>query len=98
MTTGCLMQVIRLAGPLFPMPVPARPPGPAAQMRKWSVADVAAFYESHDAAALGQVLAANSVCGADLLKLSEADFTESLRMSPFAAHKVFQLRVQFLRS
>ena len=35
----------------------------------WAVADVVAFFESKDAYALGKSLAANSLQGADLLRL-----------------------------
>ena len=59
----------------------------------WTVAEVVAFFESHDAAGLGQVLQRNSVTGADLLAFeSSQGVATDLQLSPFAARKLLNLR------
>ena len=65
-------------------------------MEKWSVPDVTAFYEARDAVALGNVLAASSVNGSDLLELNEQSLHEDLRLSHFGARKLCKLRDTFL--
>ena len=65
-------------------------------MLHWSVADVIAFFETKDAEALGQRLAANSVQGADLLRFSVESLKNDLNFNTFAAHKVCGLRDEFL--
>ena len=55
------------------------------------------FFESKDAAALGDILAANSVQGADLLKLTAESLQEGLRFNSFGAMKVCKLRDSFLQ-
>ena len=76
----------------------ALPPAvlPSEQMKRWSVADVAAFLEARDAAALGAVLSASSVNGSDLARLTYLDLTTDLGMTAFAARKVLALRTIFL--
>lgn len=66
-------------------------------MMSWSVAQVTSFFESKDAAALGDILAANSVQGADLLKLTAESLQEGLRFNSFGAMKVCKLRDSFLQ-
>ena len=65
-------------------------------MMEWSVAQVASFYESEDAAAIGAALAASSVQGADLLSFTVDSVKEDLKVNPFVARKVCQLRDRFL--
>ena len=65
-------------------------------MLHWSVADVSAFFESKDAEALGQRLAANSVQGADLLRLTVESLKSDLSFNTFAAQKVCNIRDEFL--
>ena len=72
------------------------PSPPRAQMEAWSVADVAAFFESKDAAALGDQLAASSVQGADLLAFTPESLERELRVNAFAARKVCAVRDAFL--
>ena len=84
-----------LAAPVFGSALPCR--SPRDQMMSWSVAQVASFFESKDAAALGDILAANSVQGADLLKLTAESLQEGLRFNSFGAMKVCKLRDSFLQ-
>ena len=77
-----------------PAIVPQRPR--REQMMEWSVAQVASFYESEDAAAIGAALAASSVQGADLLSFTVDSVKEDLKVNPFVARKVCQLRDRFL--
>ena len=77
-----------------PAAVPQR--SPREEMKAWSVAQVASFYESKDAAAIGSTLAASSVQGSDLLGFTEQGVAESLRVNSFVAHKVCSLRDRFL--
>eukprot|EP00973_Karenia_brevis_P002867 389033-Karenia_brevis.AAC.1 len=71
---------------------------PATEMRQWSVSDVEAFFESRDAASLGRALAESSVDGEDLLTMTLEQFHQDLRLTPFGARKVWQLRQNFLTS
>ena len=71
-------------------------PSPQEQMMGWSVAQVASFYESQDAAALGATLASNSVQGSDLFSFTVNDVQHGLQLNPFAAQKVCRLRDLFL--
>ena len=84
-----------LAGPVFGISTVPQP-SPRQQMLRWSVAQVASFFESQDAAAIGATLAASSVQGADLLGFSAVDLQEVLRLNPFVAQKVCRLRDGFL--
>ena len=77
-----------------PAIVPQRPR--REQMMEWSVAQVASFYESEDAAAIGAALAASSVQGADLLSFTVDSVKEDLKVNPFVARKVCHLRDRFL--
>ena len=77
-----------------PALLPQRPP--REQMMTWSVAQVASFYESQDAAAIGATLAASSVQGADLLTFTADSAQEALKLNPFVAQKVCRLRDLFL--
>ena len=73
-------------------------PGSARQgQRRWSVADVSAFFESKDAVGLATTLSANSVQGKDLLLLTADDLVADLRMTRFGARKALSLRDAFLR-
>ena len=65
-------------------------------MMEWSVAQVASFYGSEDAAAIGAALAASSVPGADLLSFTVDSAKEDLKVNPFVARKVCRLRDCFL--
>ena len=84
-----------LTAPVFGLGLPWR--SPRDQMMSWSVAQVTSFFESKDAAALGDMLAANSVQGADLLKLTSESLQEGLRFNSFGALKVCKLRDSFLQ-
>ena len=66
-------------------------------MRRWSVADVSAFFESKDAVGLATTLSANSVQGKDLLMFTADDLVADLRMTRFGARKALALRDAFLR-
>ena len=65
-------------------------------MLHWAVADVVAFYEAKDAEALGQSLAANSVQGMDLLRLTVDSLRSDLNFNMFSA-QIGDLRDEFLR-
>ena len=84
-----------LQQPAFVAPATAQK-SPADQMKSWSVAGVASFFESKDADALGKVLSANSVQGVDLMQMTQQDLVHDLRVSLFAARKICALRDAFL--
>ena len=60
------------------------------------MADVEAFLEQRDAAAIGALLSASSVNGQDFAAMTFLDMTEDLRLTAFAARKVLALRPAFL--
>ena len=66
-------------------------------MRRWSVADVSASFESKDVVGLATTLSANSVQGKDLLMFTADDLVADLRMTRFGARKALALRDAFLR-
>ena len=66
-------------------------------MRRWSVADVSASFESKDVVGLATTLSANSVQGKDLLMFTADDLVADLRMTRFGAHKALALRDAFIR-
>ena len=66
-------------------------------MQGWSVADATGFFETRDAAALGEVLPANSVDGKDLLQVTQKVLKDDLRISAFGAQKIRALRQAFLQ-
>ena len=69
-----------------------------ASVEAWSVGEVTAFCEGHDAVGLVEVLRRSAVTGADLLAFqSAADVARELNMTPFAARKVLSLRDSELR-
>ena len=84
-----------LTQPVFGTASPA-PTNPREQMMGWSVRNVVAFFESKDAAALGEKLAGSSVQGADLLRMSVALLQAKLGFNAFAAQKICRLRDAFL--
>ena len=60
-----------------------------------TVDEVAAFFESRDAAGLGRVLQQNAVNGLDLLGFScWEEIHRDLQVSPFAAKKILRIRDQ----
>ena len=65
-------------------------------MLGWPVADVVAFFESKDAGALGNSLAANNVQGKDLLRFTVKSLKKELSFNTFAAQKICDLRDEFL--
>ena len=56
------MEQVWLQAPVFPSHGPTATQ-PLEAMRRWSVADVSAFFESKDAVGLATTLSANSVQG-----------------------------------
>ena len=89
------VKLLWLTEPAFGQALPPAAP-PSEQMKRRPVADVAAFLEARDAAALGAVLSASSVNGRDLARLTYLDLTADLGMTAFAARKVLALRTDFL--
>ena len=66
-------------------------------MREWTVEEVVGFFKSKDAESLGRNLEQNSVNGSDSLAFQSAsEVQEDLRVTPFAARKIMDLRRQFL--
>ena len=53
---------------------------------------------AHDMAGLADQLYAQSVNGADFLDLTEVEFVEELRISPFAAKKLIIARNHFVNA
>ena len=77
------------------MPVPP-PTTPEDCMRGWSVAEVETFFNEKDMATSAKILRQNDVCGADLLELTVAELTASLRVTPFLGRKIVRARDSFL--
>ena len=91
------VEQVWLQAPVFPTHGPT-PTQPLEAMRRWSVADVSAFFESKDAVGLATTLSAKSVQGKDLLLLLTAgDLVADLRMTRFGARKALSLRDALLR-
>ena len=63
-------------------------------MLGWPVADVVAFFESQDAAALRNSLVANSVQGKDLLRFTVAPLQTYLTFNVFTAENKGDLRAE----
>ena len=90
------MEQVWLQAPVFPSHGPTATQ-PLEAMRRCSVADVSAFFESKDAVGLATTLSANSVQGKDFLLFTAGDFVADLRMTRFGARKALALRDAFLR-
>ena len=66
-------------------------------MRGWTVEEVVGFFKSMDAEGLSRNLEQNSVNGSDLFAFQAANELQAdLRVTPFAARKILDLRRQFL--
>ena len=90
------VEQVWLQAPVFPTHGPT-PTQPLEAMRRWSVTDVSAFFESKDAVGLATTLSAKSVQGKDLLLLTADDLVADLRMTRFGARKALSLRDAGLR-
>ena len=90
------VEQVWLQAPVFPSHGPTATQ-PLEAMRRWSVADVSAFFESKDAVGLATTLSANSVQGKDLLMFTADDLVADLRMTRFGARKALALRDAVLR-
>ena len=89
------VTLLRLTEPAFGSP-PVPQPDNRTRMLRWAVADVVAFFETKDAKALGETLAANSVEGADLLRFTEESLKIDLKLNTIAARKICHLRDGYL--
>ena len=77
--------------------VPQVPPPRREAMAAWSVDELAHFVSGQDAAALAEMLRSQSVSGSDFLSFeTHEDLAAELKLTPFAAKKLFRLRGAFL--
>ena len=91
------VALVWLTGPAWVTPAgSAAPEGPMPET--WSVAEVAAFFEGHDAGGVADIIRRNAVSGADLLAFEAApEVARELNMSAFAARKMLALRDSHMR-
>ena len=93
---NCL--VLRLTAPAW-VGAAQRPPVSArTRMSSWSCQELQDYLHAHDMAGLADQLYAQSVNGADFLDLTEVEFVEELRISPFAAKKLIIARNHFVNA
>ena len=87
------VALVWLTGPAWVTPASSAAAAAGASTETRSVAEVAAFYEGHDAAGLADTLRRNAVSGADLLAFQGAhEVARELNMSAFVARKLLSLR------
>ena len=92
---------LRLSGPAWQEDAQHVPPQiqetPRSTMSAWSVDDVALWLEAADASGLAHTLRSNDVNGQDVVAfVDESELVTQLRLTPFSARKLLQLRNKFL--
>ena len=70
---------------------------PAEQMRSWTVEETGRFLEECDLAGPAELARMSGVNGADLIQLSTDELCRDVRLTPFAARKVFAAKEEFIR-
>ena len=91
--------VLRLTAPAWlDSNVPAQTVSRDDLMQRWSSSEVSTFLQARDLPGPASVCYANGLNGADMHATSSQDLCEQLRMTPFAARKVVEVRDRFLSS
>ena len=91
------VALVWLTGPAWVTPAgSAAAEGPTPET--WSVAEVAAFFEGHDAGGVADIIRRNAVSGADLLAFEAApEVARELNISASVARKMLALRDSHMR-